>query len=67
MDKLIIRGGAKLNGTVKISGMKNSAVALIPAALLADGEVIIENAPNISDIRMIFENDIRFINQFKSA
>ncbi len=55
MEKLIINGGKLLAGTVSISGAKNSAVALIPAALLADGPVVIENLPKIQDVDIYFE------------
>lgn len=55
MDKLIINGGKPLAGTVTISGAKNSAVALIPAALLADGPVVIENLPRIQDVGIYCE------------
>jgi len=55
MDKLIINGGKPLLGTVGISGAKNSAVALIPAALLADGPVVIENLPRIQDVAIYYE------------
>ena len=50
MKVLEITGGKQLNGTIRISGAKNSAVALVPAALLCDEEVLIDNIPNISDI-----------------
>ncbi|MCD8569189.1 MAG: hypothetical protein LRY50_13050 [Geovibrio sp.] len=50
MNKMIIEGNKKLTGEIKISGAKNSAVALVPAALLSDEGAIIENIPNISDI-----------------
>ena len=50
MRILKIDGGKKLNGTVKISGAKNSAVAILPAAILCDENVRILNVPNISDI-----------------
>ena len=50
MKQMRINGGKSLTGTIKISGAKNSAVALVPAALLADGVVTIDNIPNISDI-----------------
>jgi UDP-N-acetylglucosamine 1-carboxyvinyltransferase len=50
MQQLEITGGQKLSGTVRISGAKNSAVALVPAAILADDIVTIANVPNISDI-----------------
>ncbi|MCK0470017.1 UDP-N-acetylglucosamine 1-carboxyvinyltransferase [Halalkalibacter sp. APA_J-10(15)] len=55
MDKLMIEGGYPLEGTVQISGAKNSAVALIPAAILADSEVTIDNLPEISDVQLLAE------------
>lgn len=55
MDKLIIKGGNKLNGSVRIGGFKNSAVALIPATVLAGETCIIENLPQISDVRVLAE------------
>lgn len=55
MPKIKIEGGHTLNGEVKISGSKNSAVALIPAALLCDETVKISNVPNISDIYSLEE------------
>ncbi len=53
MEKLKIEGGKPLKGTVKISGAKNSAVALIPATILADSPVAIEGLPNISDVDIL--------------
>ena len=50
MPKIKIEGKNTLSGTINISGAKNSAVALIPAAVLCDEEVTIANVPNISDI-----------------
>ena len=50
MHRIIIDGNNELSGKVKISGSKNSAVALVPAAVLCDEEVSIANVPNISDI-----------------
>src|SRR5690606_21281599 len=55
MEKLMIRGGKPLNGMVTISGAKNSAIALLPAAVLADTEVILDNLPNISDVAIYSE------------
>ena len=55
MKQIIIQGGNKLSGTIKISGAKNSAVALIPASILADDIVRIDNVPNISDIEALNE------------
>ncbi len=50
MDVYRIKGGKKLQGTIKVSGAKNSAVALIPASILADSPVTIEGLPEISDV-----------------
>ena len=50
MYKLIIKGNNELNGKVRISGSKNSAVALIPAAILCDEVIKFSNVPDISDI-----------------
>lgn len=50
MEKLMISGGRPLRGTVQISGAKNSAVALIPAAILAESEVVLDNLPALSDV-----------------
>ena len=55
MEKLIINGNKRLCGEVTISGAKNAAVAILPAALLIDGECTIENVPHISDIKMYIE------------
>ncbi|MBQ9834412.1 MAG: UDP-N-acetylglucosamine 1-carboxyvinyltransferase [Bacilli bacterium] len=49
MKKIVIEGNKELTGTINICGAKNSAVALIPAAILCDEEVKIYNVPNISD------------------
>lgn len=75
MKKIKINGGKELKGTIKISGAKNSAVALVPASLLSDGVVSIDNVPNISDIdalneileylgaKVVRENDRMIIDQ----
>lgn len=60
MKRIKIEGGKNLAGTVKISGAKNSVVALIPAAILCDEKVEIHNIPNISDIDALDEI-LRFI------
>ena len=52
MTKYIVRGGKPLFGEVEISGAKNAAVAIIPAALLVDGVCRIENIPQISDVTL---------------
>jgi len=51
----MIRGGRPLRGTVQISGAKNSAVALLPAALLAESEVVLDNLPHLSDVAVYSE------------
>lgn len=55
MKQIRIQGGNILSGNIPISGAKNSAVALIPAALLSDGIVTIDNVPTISDIDALNE------------
>ena len=49
MKQMIIEGNHTLSGDILIGGAKNSAVALIPASILADGKSVIKNVPNISD------------------
>ena len=55
MKRIIIEGKKELTGTIKISGAKNSAVALVPASLLAEDTVTIDNIPDISDIKALNE------------
>jgi len=55
MKRIKVIGGQKLSGTITISGSKNSAVALVPASLLSDEIVEIDNVPNISDIDALSE------------
>ena len=55
MKQIIIEGNHELTCQITISGAKNSAVALIPAALLADDIVTIDNVPDISDIYALIE------------
>ena len=50
MDKLIIRGGRRLSGTVNISGAKNAALAQIAASLLSPEPLTLTNLPNVSDV-----------------
>nr|WP_326126478.1 UDP-N-acetylglucosamine 1-carboxyvinyltransferase [uncultured Oscillibacter sp.] len=69
MTKYIVQGGKPLFGEIDISGAKNAAVAIIPAALMVDGVCRVENLPQISDVTMslkILENlgaQIRTINR----
>ena len=50
LDKYVVTGGKPLKGTVTISGAKNAAIAIIPAAILSDEVCRIENVPNITDV-----------------
>lgn len=49
MDRLLVTGGARLSGAVRVSGAKNSALKLMAASLLAEGRTEIENVPRIQD------------------
>jgi UDP-N-acetylglucosamine 1-carboxyvinyltransferase len=50
MDKFVIRGGNPLLGTIRVSGAKNSALPCMAAAILTEGEVVLENIPQVQDI-----------------
>ena len=68
MEKFVINGGKRLTGSVRISGAKNAAVAILPGVLLAESPCIIENLPEISDVTAICSvlrelgASVRFIN-----
>ncbi len=53
LEKYVIRGGRQLHGEIEVSGAKNAAVAIIPAALMVDGVCRLENIPQISDADML--------------
>ena len=55
MARYVINGGVSLNGEVTVSGAKNAAVAILPAALLVNGKCHIENVPDISDVRVLLD------------
>ena len=69
VTKYVIHGGNALHGEVNISGAKNAALAIIPAAMLVDGCCRIENIPQISDVTMILQilqelgADVRTVNR----
>ena len=69
MTKYIVQGGQPLFGEVRISGAKNAAVAIIPAALLVNGVCRIENIPQISDVTALLKileqlgAKVRFLNR----
>ena len=53
MERIVIEGNIPLKGEIKVSGAKNAAVAILPAALLIDGDCTIENVPDIKDIHIL--------------
>ncbi|ABO51794.1 UDP-N-acetylglucosamine 1-carboxyvinyltransferase [Desulforamulus reducens MI-1] len=55
MSKLIITGGQPLHGKIKVSGAKNASLAILCGALLAQDEVVLDNIPDISDVRILLE------------
>ncbi|PIQ85531.1 MAG: UDP-N-acetylglucosamine 1-carboxyvinyltransferase [Candidatus Omnitrophica bacterium CG11_big_fil_rev_8_21_14_0_20_45_26] len=69
MDKIVVKGGKKLSGTVRVSGAKNSALPIMAACLLGSEKSVLEGVPNLRDVqtmcrllrvigaRVIFEND----------
>ena len=50
MDRILVRGGNRLNGTIPISGAKNSALTLLPCALLTDEPLTLRNLPRLADV-----------------
>ena len=69
MRKLVINGGKKLTGKVSISGAKNSTVALIPAAILANSPVTLEGVPDIADVYSLIEilNEMNVHTEFNGS
>ncbi|MGB2706438.1 MAG: UDP-N-acetylglucosamine 1-carboxyvinyltransferase [Candidatus Omnitrophota bacterium] len=55
MEKLVIRGGARLNGTVNISGAKNAALPIMAASLLTDDTCVINNVPALRDVETMLK------------
>ncbi|MCC7115488.1 MAG: UDP-N-acetylglucosamine 1-carboxyvinyltransferase, partial [Burkholderiales bacterium] len=51
MDKLIVEGGARLAGTVEMSGAKNAALPILCAALLTDEPLVLTHVPRLNDVR----------------
>ena len=54
-ERMLITGGQRLEGTVRVSGGKNTAVAIIPAAILSQTPCVIENLPSIEDVHVSVE------------
>ena len=55
MSKIIVKGGSSLNGTIKVDGAKNATLPILAASLLASGESIIEDVPELEDVRVMCE------------
>src|SRR5438105_494824 len=55
MDKIIVKGGAPLRGSVQVSGSKNSALPILAACLLTDEPCVVRRVPNLSDTRFMGE------------
>ncbi len=55
MDRIVVSGGAQLNGDVTVSGSKNSTLALMAAALLPDDETVLHNVPRLRDVDTMLE------------
>ena len=53
MEKFVISGGEKLEGTIRISGAKNAALPIIAASLLADSSIVLRNIPQVRDVEAI--------------
>ena len=53
MDKICVKGGNQLMGSVMISGAKNAALPLMVASLLAKGKTILNNVPNLKDVQTL--------------
>ena len=55
MDKIVVEGGRRLEGSVPISGAKNAALPILAASLLTDGTCRFTNVPDLQDIRSILQ------------
>ena len=55
MDMFVIRGGKPLHGRVRVNGAKNSALPIMAAALMADGETLLRDVPNLVDVTTLAE------------
>ncbi len=55
MDKILMEGGVRLEGRVRISGAKNAALPLLAATILVDGTVTYQNVPNLRDVTTMFK------------
>lgn len=55
MSKIIVKGGSSLNGTIKVDGAKNATLPILAASLLASGESVIEDVPELEDVKVMCE------------
>ena len=55
MDKLLVEGGFELNGSIKSSGAKNSALPILASSILLDDPIIIKNIPHLNDVTTMLE------------
>ncbi len=55
LEKFVIKGGKRLKGRVRISGAKNSALPLLAASILSDEGLILENVPDVADVRTMLK------------
>ena len=55
MQKLIIVGGKKLNGTINISGSKNATLPILAASILSKNKVVIQNIPLVKDVETMID------------
>ena len=53
MDKIVVEGGVPLRGTVEVSGAKNAALPIIASSLLAEGDHMVRNVPDLADVRTL--------------
>ena len=61
-ERRLIPGGQRLEGTVRVSGGKNTSVAVIPAAILSQTPCVIENLPDIEDVHVSVET-LRYLGE----
>ncbi len=55
MPKFVVEGGHRLKGTIRPAGNKNAALPMLAATLLTEEEVILENVPDIRDVRTLID------------
>ena len=63
MEKFVIHGGARVSGTVRVHGAKNSALPILAATVLGDSPTVLHNCPDLTDIDYAIKK-IRAVNAF---